>query len=103
MARIGEPELAPPPALKPLLRPSLRSIGVPDVRDVLAVYLWWLNQQRFRALVESDLSSDIASSVRSVYGDNGEEHDTAFPSSEETAFDTRSTAFDLCGIGGQFD
>ncbi|KAL1600389.1 hypothetical protein SLS60_006774 [Paraconiothyrium brasiliense] len=97
MARIA------PPALKPRLRPSLRSIGVPDVSDVLAVYLWWLNQQRFRALIESDSSSDIASSVRSVYGDNEEVHDTTFFSSEETAFETRSTALDLCGIGGQFD
>jgi hypothetical protein len=92
-----------PPALKPPVRPSLRSIGIPDGRDVLAVFIWWLNQQQLRAFIASQMSSEIASSIRSVHGDDEEWHETALSSLETSAFETRSTAFDLCGVGGQFE
>ncbi|KAL5387842.1 hypothetical protein DPSP01_003240 [Paraphaeosphaeria sporulosa] len=85
-----------PATVKHPLRPSLCSIGIPDGRDVLAVYIWWLNQQQLRAFVASHVPSEIASSVRSIHGEDEEWRETAPSSFERIAFDTRSTAFDLC-------
>jgi hypothetical protein len=67
------------------------------------VLVWWLNQQQLRAFIACQMSPEIASSVRSLYGEDEEWHDTALSSFETSAFETRSTAFDLCGVGGQFE
>ncbi|KAF2689838.1 hypothetical protein K458DRAFT_289560, partial [Lentithecium fluviatile CBS 122367] len=79
------------------VRPSLRRIGVPDGRDILAVYLWWTKQRRYRA----EPAIEIASSVQSVF-DAREEREPVSPL-VQMAFERRSMGGDLFGVGGQFD
>lgn len=67
------------------------------------MYIWWLNQQQLRAFIASHVLSEITSSVQSVHGEDEEWCDTALSPCERTAFEMRSTAFDLYGIGGQFE
>ncbi|PSN73467.1 hypothetical protein BS50DRAFT_569002 [Corynespora cassiicola Philippines] len=77
---------------------SLRQIGIPDGRDVLTLYFWWVKQQHYRA--NAHRSPSISSSVRSVVGDLGRE--PALPV-VRTTFESRRAALDLIGVGGQFD
>ncbi|KAF9741450.1 hypothetical protein PMIN06_006339 [Paraphaeosphaeria minitans] len=92
-----------PPTDKPSFRPSLRSIGIPEGRDLLAVCMWLLKQHQLRAFIASHLPSEMASSVQPVHGDDEVWHETALSSFERTTFETRSSALDLCGIGAQFE
>ncbi|KAJ4295175.1 hypothetical protein N0V90_007185 [Kalmusia sp. IMI 367209] len=90
--------------LTPTFKPPIRSsLGIPDGRDVLAVYLWWLRQLQFRAFIESDLSAEVASSVQSIFGGKDVEEPESITTFERTTFETRSPAFDLCAIGSQFE
>lgn len=90
-----------PPALKPPVRPSLRAIGIPDARDVLAVCTWWQRRRCVAASSQGDVS--IASSVQSACGElEAEEHEGA-SSIEKILFETRSAAIDLLGVGAQFE
>ncbi|KAF2259737.1 hypothetical protein CC78DRAFT_548059 [Lojkania enalia] len=107
MARI-----APLPGKRPP-RPSLARIGIPDGRDVLAVYLWWVKQRYYRAagLVErttrnnSDSgpdSEDVAEeeSVRSVFGQEDRELGSE---AVGTRVEMKRVGFDVFGVGGQFE
>ncbi|KAF1957030.1 hypothetical protein CC80DRAFT_547744 [Byssothecium circinans] len=95
----------PNPSFKRPSRSSLRHIGIPDGTDVLAVYLWWARQRRFRAHLElRGPRPEVASSVRSVLGadDEREPLSPVLPIARSN-FQLREASFDLRGVGSQFE
>lgn len=93
-------------ALKRDPRPSLRHAGIPDGRDILTVYFWWVRQQYYRAAEQDmDLSAEVASSVMSVLGtDDFYEREPPSPTMPQIeATDGYAMENLLSGIGGQFD
>lgn len=79
-------------------RASLRHMGIPDGRDVLAVYMWWVKQRYYRARKEMGVESEIATSVRSTIGD----WEPLVPQSPAIKPELYS-GLEFLGVGGQFD
>jgi hypothetical protein len=79
-------------------RASLRHVGVPNGRDVLAVYFWWTKQ--------AGLKSDVASSIRSILGldeQREREWEMRIDRPIKMRFERCAARFDLLGVGGQFN
>ncbi|KAF2468570.1 uncharacterized protein BDR25DRAFT_55914 [Lindgomyces ingoldianus] len=89
-----------PLSVKRPKRASLRFAGIPDARDVLAVYFWW-RKQKFFAMKIDQRSQFDESSVRSVFG--GDEETAPLSPFLRAGFEERTAGFDLLGVGGQFE
>ncbi|KAF2793279.1 hypothetical protein K505DRAFT_362121 [Melanomma pulvis-pyrius CBS 109.77] len=79
-------------------RASLRRIGIPDGRDLLAVYFWWVRQRYYRASAEM-APRDDEDSVRSTLGD----WEPLSPLPPPVKPEARFSMLDFEGVGGQFD
>ncbi|KAF2110746.1 hypothetical protein BDV96DRAFT_635342 [Lophiotrema nucula] len=105
MARITKPSGAKRNGQEPTRR-SLAHLGVPDGRDVLAVYFWWVRQRYYRAQTQHvPDSSEYASSTRSVLGEEDREPLSPRPGMELGQGWMKEKGWEsvLCGVGGQFD
>lgn len=79
-------------------RASLRHMGIPGGRDVLAVYMWWVKQRYYRARNEMGVQSDTATSVKSTIGD-WEPLAPLSPVIKPKLY----SGLEFVGVGGQFD
>ncbi|KNG49860.1 hypothetical protein DDE82_001594 [Stemphylium lycopersici] len=85
-------------------RRSLASLGIPDHRDVLTVYIHWARQRYYRAqdVMRQDATSVVASPHESGGAEPDEEQDaTASPPSLH--FDAERLGVDLLGTGSSFE
>jgi hypothetical protein len=73
-------------------------MGIPDGRDVLAVYLSWVKQSQYRAHKKMGVESEIATSVRSTVGD----WEPLVPQSPAIKPEVYS-GLEFLGLGGQFE
>ncbi|KAL1801674.1 hypothetical protein ACET3X_002016 [Alternaria dauci] len=92
-------------AVKLTSRRSLVSIGIPNHRDVLAVYFHWVRQRYYRA--HNVMRDELAPSVKSVasscdVSDGDDECDFATPCVRFQR-DTETPGIDLLNIGAEFE
>ena len=98
----------PPPVprytVKRPSRRSLASIGIPDHRDVLAVYMRWVRQRYYRAqdVMRQEAAPVVASTPDSCDGEADEEQDVTAPQSS-LQFDAERLGVDLLGTGSRFE
>ncbi|KAF2706184.1 hypothetical protein K504DRAFT_505143 [Pleomassaria siparia CBS 279.74] len=98
MARIAPLRLPKRPA-----RTSLRHVGIPGGRDLLAVYFWWVRQRYYRAQTEmGDAPLEAATSVRTTEGD-WEPLVPLPPPVKPALEDDLAARMDFQGLGAQFE
>lgn len=80
-------------------RSSLACIGIPDHRDLLAIYFRWVRQRYYRA--HAEMGPKLASSARSTSA-SSEQREVLSPV-VEMHFDMARLVEDVFGVGARFE